>query len=67
MSPLGKLDFGNKLRMHQLNLSQSANLAIKRILLRLKRLQATEHFLEHLLIKPRAHLPNVNQPFLRII
>ena len=40
MSPLGKLDFGDKFRTHELNFPQSADLSVKRILFVLQRLQA---------------------------
>src|SRR5260370_3500260 len=65
--PLRKLDFGDKFRPHELHLSQSANLSIKRILFRLKPLQAIENFLERLLIAARAHFANVHQSPLPVI
>ncbi len=67
VSPLGKLDFGDKFRAHKKNFSQSANLAVKRILFRLERLQESEDLFERLLIEARAHLPDVNEAPLPVI
>src|SRR5260370_989914 len=67
VSPLGKLNFGDKSRAHELNFPQSANLAVKRILFRLKRLQASKHFLKRLVIEAGAHLANVNQAPLPVV
>ena len=61
VSPLRKLDFSDNFGTHELNLSQSADLAIKRILFRLERLQAREDFFERSLVKAGADLANVNE------
>ena len=67
MSPLGKLDFSDKFRTHEVNFSQSADLAVKRILFRLERLQTSEDFMERLLIEAGPHLANVNQASLLVL
>src|SRR5882762_2472934 len=67
VSPLGEFDFRHKFRTHKVNFSQSANLAVKRILFRLERLQASKHFFKRLVIETSAHLSNVNQPSLLVM
>src|SRR6202790_325845 len=67
MSPLGKFNFRHKFRPHELNFSQSANLAIKRILFRFERLQASKYFFERLVIKASANLSDVNEPALLVV
>src|ERR1039458_6307770 len=67
MSPLGKLDFSDKQRTNKLNITQSANLAIKRILFRLERLHSSKHFLERLVVESGSNLPHVHQPELPIV
>ena len=67
MSPLGELDFRHKLRTHKLHFSQSADLAIKRILFRLQRLQASKHFFKRLVIETSANLSDVNEPSFPVV
>lgn len=49
MSPLRELDFSNKLRTHKLNFPQSTDLAMKQILFRSQRLQASGNCFNRLL------------------
>src|SRR5437899_3473695 len=67
MSPLGKLDFRHNFRPYKLNFAQSANLSIKRILFRLKRLQASKHFFKRLVIETSAHLSDMNEPTFLVV
>src|SRR6266851_5463258 len=67
VSPLGKLNFGDKFGTHELNFSQSADLAVKRILFRVERLQASKDFFERLLIEAGAHLADVNEAPLLVV
>src|SRR5260370_12799419 len=67
MSPLGKLDFRDKLRTDKLNFSQSADLAVKRILFRLDRLQTTKYFLKRLVIVTSANLSDLNESSLLVV
>ena len=50
-----------------MNFSQSADVTVKRILLRLERLQAREDLLERLLIEARARLAHVNEASLLVV
>ena len=67
MRPFGKFDFGNQLGLHEMNFSQPADLAVKRIPGRLQRLERCEHFLERLVIEAGAGLANMDQSFLLVV
>src|SRR5216683_4399144 len=67
VSPLGKLNFGDKFRAHELNFPQSANLAVKRILFRLERLQTTKYFPKRLVIETSANLSDMNESSLLVV
>ncbi len=67
MSPLGELNLRNKFRAHELNFSQSADLAVKRILFRLKRLQASKHLLKGRMIETSANLSDMNEASLLVV
>src|SRR5258708_19672572 len=67
MSPLGKLDFRHNFRPYKLNSAQSADLAVKRILFRPKRLQASKDLLKRLVIETGSNLANMNQAVFLVI
>src|SRR5271170_6910493 len=67
MGPFRELDFGYGFRTHELDFLQSANLAVKRILFRLDRLQAIVDFFERVLIESRANLADANQVFFLVV